>query len=869
MKNSSKINWSQYHKPIVLEGKDPDLNYLLKDELDKILKKVNEFHELYKKSSKDIDFETPMNIGISGERGSGKTSLLKTLKNKLEDKNYYVFDIIDPNLLSSDLNVLEIIISNIYQKVTQIKLDDIYINQKIINKLKTVMKALSIQRQGTRYFNKDNPSIDMLDEINDVVNLGDILNEILDSFKEILNIYNKNKEYKDLVLIIDDLDLLENDHIYKFLSQIQEYLNTKVIIIFAYREDQLENSLFEKKIKYNENLLDLKKIDYMEVDKQINSILLKLIPVKNRIKLYNQREILDMNYEKIFSSIDINEEQMKSNNLYVEKKDKKNISVEDWIYEKIVYSTKLYIKPVDERESVVLFLPSSLREFIQFAEHIANYKELSNDEEKVDTIIYYKELTSNIDYFKNFFRGRINEHIAMEEKEFIDNWEYATSYQKNYLAFHYFLRKLKDNNTFKDMSKRVNYEKYYFFDLEIVQNFNLRLSDVYEVIEMYKSYIGVSSKDFFPVYYFKVFYSIELLELLIKSLDNILNKNIEIQNDNKNLRAYLELINTSFMPEKFNYFEYTRERDPEDYIFDSHPKELDEKENIIFINSFLNNKLSVSSDIRKGILLNHSSFRYREIYSYNILNFESTELKDVFDNRGRYFIEYYVPVGQKNYVLKALEDIKARKPSVNYLFYSMFHIDNFVRKTYSRRSSSESGKYIYTINIIEGLFKEINEFYNSYNFNTQSKGKSEVKIYPKYFRELTNYRSDLRSPYDILDKYSNDFNINLEKDYKYIYENLFKKLTDETSYEYKIRKDNNTYEINFKKNNKKNKGEFKNTIEKLKEVFNGDKEEDNKVKEIINNIERKFIDIDNLSNFEEYVPDEMKKLNNILEKYRV
>jgi len=101
------------------------------------------------------------------------------------------------------------------------------------------------------------------------------------------------------------LDLVKNHLIAKLLNDIQRYLDKKIIIIFAYRERQLENSLFEDLITDNQRLLEREVIDNGEVFSQINQFLLKLVPLGNRVPLFSKNDLLNKEMQAILKSIDL------------------------------------------------------------------------------------------------------------------------------------------------------------------------------------------------------------------------------------------------------------------------------------------------------------------------------------------------------------------------------------------------------------------------------------------------------------------------------------------------------------------------------------------------------------------------------------
>ncbi|MBK5158196.1 hypothetical protein H7T98_07525 [Streptococcus sp. 23.2] len=106
-----KINWEKFKKPIVIETvtlNEDSENYLFKKQLDAVKEMLNHFD-----NEKDSKGEViSRNISIAGERGSGKTSFLKSLKNILSD-DYYVFDIVGSEILSSNMTIIDVFLSHL------------------------------------------------------------------------------------------------------------------------------------------------------------------------------------------------------------------------------------------------------------------------------------------------------------------------------------------------------------------------------------------------------------------------------------------------------------------------------------------------------------------------------------------------------------------------------------------------------------------------------------------------------------------------------------------------------------------------------------------------------------------------------------
>ncbi|WP_302170899.1 P-loop NTPase fold protein, partial [uncultured Streptococcus sp.] len=367
-----KINWEKFKKPIVIETvtlNEDSENYLFKNQLDSVKEMLNHFDK-----EKDSKGEViSRNISIAGERGSGKTSFLKSLKNILS-KEYHVFDIIGPELLSSNLGITTIFLSMLNTLLEERSKDiDSNLNKfSIVKKqMKQATAAISVEKQQDDYFKNGNAESEILRALTDRVKLDEVMAKLLEEIKKLIK--GEEKEKKDFVLIIDDLDLVKNSQVSQLLTEIQRYLDKKLIIIFAYRERQLENSLFENRFNDNKNLIGQKIIESDEIYSQIEQFLIKLVPYSNRIKLFNQDDVLNLEIDEVLNSLGTSEKKkyVLDNNLHIILHDKSSsdsktgLTVEKWFYDYIHRHTDLYIKPVDTREDTHQFLPRSLRELIQ------------------------------------------------------------------------------------------------------------------------------------------------------------------------------------------------------------------------------------------------------------------------------------------------------------------------------------------------------------------------------------------------------------------------------------------------------------------------------------------------------------------------
>lgn len=707
------INWEKYKKVIKKEFSEKEnleenKNYLFSSQLEK----VNHILENIEKSENQNTIHS-RNIAITGDRGTGKTSFIETLKLILEKQNYYVFDIVSPTVLSSHLNILEIVISSIYRKIDSFKdSHDIPERSKLMQHLKQVMNAITVEKKQSDYFKQSKPEIEMLTDLSHRTFLDEEIKELFCYFKKVLNNRQDScKEViKDLVLIIDDLDLVENDLVYGLLRDIQHYLDSQLIIIFAYKEGQLEQSLFEHLAKGNEVLLNHGVIDSNAIFGQIERFLTKLVPLSNRIPLFKQDELLNKTIGEFLASLNPNygvgeNFEFTTNDAAASKN---HLTIRDWFYESIFYRTNLKIDPIDIREEAGRLMPKTLREMVQLCEELYSMKVVALEKGRPAKV---QALKSNLVYLKRYIDYKNTSQFNQQQIDFLSRWELSNSYQANYLTYHFLL------NSSQDVDKKV-----YPFDRASYEAHNLTLGDVYAVMEEIKFSNFATGEILYFIYTLKIMYSIRLSELLYQSMLFEFTKNIvkELAIKSKSyylgdlsvrdyrdtvdtlistkpsFRSYLELINTRFMPDEFNY-DGRSERNEDFYRIQW--KESQESTNRLFKEIFIETELSAKGDAINLVPERTSAFRYRDLYSFRPLNLTNTRY---------YTIDFFLFATKADLVALNIIEFCENSSSSPYFMTSMFHIDSFVRHNYNKGKENENeGGFPYILKqVVELLWKD-------------------------------------------------------------------------------------------------------------------------------------------------------------------
>ena len=520
----------------------------------------------------------------------------------------------------------------------------------------------------------------------------------------------------------------------------------------------MENSLFEDLITDNKELLERGVIDNGEVFSQINQFLLKLVPFGNRVPLFSKNDLLNKDMQALLKSIDLCLDKdlriFKSDDESNNKEENLGLTVEEWFYKSVFFRTDLDIKPIDSRENTQLLLPQSLREIIQVAEIFSEMNPLKNVEDYTE---FFQELIENLSEFKQYIDYKITTQFSdnLSMLNFFREWDSVKSYSKNHLTYSYIYNLSKNSKDINGDANRVAYP----FNLWNREEYNLTIGDVLAIIEEHKHLSDITHEniDYYFFYLIKVNYSIylslkfyyfckqyicdnnelsdsisEYFELrmeffeflndnsknftkskekeardLEEKCNDILNQILDRMPD---ITEYLQIINTNFMPQNFNYLSYRKQYDKEDYklILPSFKdfqdsEDINKEDYFEFLQDFFNSELTVKSDIRSNIEHGKSQFRYRNLYTFLPISSQKGKLEYIFN--------FFINLTKLEYVLQIAQNYLDKKMNKKYIYKNVFHTDFFIRRNYSSRDTT-GDIYLYTLNQINATFKLKNKITN-------------------------------------------------------------------------------------------------------------------------------------------------------------
>lgn len=237
-------------------------------------------------------------ISFLGERGQGKTSIMRSFVLALKKKNKELFDnelekyefvdldIVDPSTFEDCSTVLDCVLGQLLDMVQNSNQESAYdLKDEIYRNFNNIYSEINIIKDKNLLNNNldiYDSSIETLMKINNILKIKKSLIKLIDNC---LKAIKRDKKNTILIIPIDDIDI-DIKNCYETVETIRKYLTIpNVIIIMAAKLEQLHEGIRAEKLKgFNHSNVDSEKV-YEDIYNMTTKYLLKLLPQNRRIHI--------------------------------------------------------------------------------------------------------------------------------------------------------------------------------------------------------------------------------------------------------------------------------------------------------------------------------------------------------------------------------------------------------------------------------------------------------------------------------------------------------------------------------------------------------------------------------------------------------
>lgn len=240
-------------------------------------------------------------IAFCGDRGEGKTSCMRSFMELLgqdsELDNFdkklpfnaskiELLDVVDPAFFDKKHNLIELVLGQMYGRLTQKALDDEEYSSKLSKKQK-LLNSFQKAKMCLAHLEKEKKELyDPLEEL-EALSAGINLQQCLGTlFEEYLKFQGKEK----IVLAIDDLDLNMTEG-YRMAEQIRKYLNQQSCILLiglniGQLTEVIKNSIAKE--------LNVREWEYEDLPTMAMKYVMKLFPYGNRVLMPSINDLCEV-----------------------------------------------------------------------------------------------------------------------------------------------------------------------------------------------------------------------------------------------------------------------------------------------------------------------------------------------------------------------------------------------------------------------------------------------------------------------------------------------------------------------------------------------------------------------------------------------
>lgn len=489
-------------------------------------------------------------IAFLGNRGQGKTSMMRSFIKSLENKNKILFedrldkinivtlDIVDPSMFEDCSNVLDVILGQMFDRVTsdenireqKLKKEDISDITKEFNDLYNQIRIIKDKNLLNENMNLYEGAIETLITIKDISNFRKNLEKLVDDF---LKLTTKNSLKSILVIPIDDIDI-DLTNCYETVETVRKYLNIpNVLIVLAAKLEQLHECIrLENLNKVSKSFNEDSNRVYEDVYNMTTKYLLKLLPQNRRIHipeiinnigtLQYETQVIMQPKQTIKKDLNMNSESSLQNALC------------KMLYEK----TRILI--LDNSQSHNYLISGNLRDVVDLYSCLYEMENTSNQPTPAKKLEIY---LTNLEKFKDYFLNNwCTNNLNFKSARLIRKLYLNGGYYKNHSLIQMIAEQCSNDNTAQEnlsalLKKRGKRELFYdlsdiSYNLNKIENHNYQLE------------IDNSSKF---VYGIKICYTIIMNQL--RCIDE-LNKSNEYKLDKQGTGHLLKFVGGRILKEE-------------------------------------------------------------------------------------------------------------------------------------------------------------------------------------------------------------------------------------------------------------------------------------------------------------------------------
>ena len=442
---------------IYIEDCKSNNNPYFKDEYEKTKKLIDEivrFQNDEENKTTIKQYGCNNRILFIGQRGCGKTSVMRSLAKHLSSEEYQTTDpqtpkvkfcclpIVDPSHFDNNDSILLTVITNMFseakRRMNEAKNEfDTFGRENLLNQFEKVFKSLS-----SINLELSSHTLETLNRKSDAEDLSNKIKQLVDEY---LKFTGYGKDNSKLVLLIDDLDMSVS-YAPDMLEQLRKYLEIdNLIILMSANLGQLTNEMREKySSAFNNTLKDSNQALSIDVEDLATKYLLKLFPTSRRInverhvsqlletnlKVVNANDTCPKNSDGCSGSYNLNARINITNKCFCGKWDESEAKSDDskgddskGNFQKMILSliwekTRLLFIPKDPDNTLHPIIPTNLRDLVQFLDMLTDLEEVKPKDGNL-----FKDLTSynlcekNLKKFKNYVMNIwIPNHLSVEEE---------------------------------------------------------------------------------------------------------------------------------------------------------------------------------------------------------------------------------------------------------------------------------------------------------------------------------------------------------------------------------------------------------------------------------------------------------------------